>query len=291
MGKSKKRSIDTHFWNDTYTGELNPDYKLLYLYLITNPLTNMLGIYEIRIQRICFDTRLDEETVNQALKRFEKDGKAKYVGGYVILLNFVKNQNYNTNMLKSAVSDMRELPDSVMRTGFFKKILRWFKKHTQVLEEVEELSVPGKQMELDDVLEEDQPEEPTKQEKESKPPTSKWRTKGVPIPKPLRSDEFKDVIDQYWDHLTSTFKKRPSIPMVQGKFKRLLELKDQGHDPVKVVQQTINDGNKKFYAITDKKFESKSNKNEQEDPTEKAKRHYEQTQRIMQEDEPATTSN
>ncbi|WP_441001285.1 hypothetical protein [Fodinibius sp. SL11] len=294
MGKSKKRSIDTHFWNDTYTGGLDRDEKYLYIYLITNPLTNMLGIYEIRVERMCFDTGLDEESVREALSKFEKDGKVKYVDGYIILVNFVKNQNYNRNMIKSAVTDMKDLPDSIKQTSFFRRILSWFKEHYPNLEAVKDVTIPNKQMELGEAVNagnQEQEEEDNKSKSSTKKPSQKWRTKGVPIPEPLRTDDFKEVIEQYWKHLQSTFKKRPSIPMVQGKFRRLIELQSQGHDPVKVVQQTINDGNKKFYAITDKQFESNNKTNEQEDPKQKAKRHYEQTQRIMQENESSLTGN
>lgn len=262
MGKRKKRSIDTHFWNDTYTGDLKRDEKFLYIYLITNPLTNMLGIYEIRIDRMCFDTEIDEETVKESLEKFEKDGKVKYVDGYVILVNFVKNQNYNRNMIKSAVNDMKELPDNIKQTSFFRKILSWFERNYPDLESVQEVTVPNRQMELGEGIEKG--EEPGQEtQEEPSPQAKKWRTKGVPIPEALRTDDFKDIIEQYWNHLQSTFKKRPSIPMVQGKFRRLIELQSQGHEPVKVVQQTINDGNKKFYAITDKQFESKNKSNGQ----------------------------
>ena len=266
MGKRKKRSIDTHFWNDTYTGELSRDEKFLYIYLITNPLTNMLGIYEIRVDRMCFDTDIDEETVRKALTKFEKDGKVKYVDGHIMLVNFVKNQNYNRNMIKSAVNDMKELPDRIKQTSFFRRILDWFERNYPDMESVQDVTIPHKQMELGEEMEADSPEQ-KEQEPRSKPTTDKrgqkWRTKNVPIPEGLRSEEFLDVIEKYWTHLQTTFKKRPSIPMVDGKFRRLLELQSDGHDPVEVVQQTINDGNKKFYAITDKQFESNNKNNGQ----------------------------
>ena len=48
MGKAhqdKHRYIKTKFWDDSYIIELNPHEKLLFLYLITNPLTNIAGVY------------------------------------------------------------------------------------------------------------------------------------------------------------------------------------------------------------------------------------------------------
>lgn len=151
---SKSRSIKTHFWNDTFIGELEPEEKLLYIYLITNPLTNMLGVYEIQIRRICFDTKLSLETVTEGLETLKKDKKADYVDGYIILANFVRNQNYNTNMLKSAVSDMEELPLSVLKTPIFGRVMEWFRRVPDRYEMVRniEVEVEGeKEVEEEDI--------------------------------------------------------------------------------------------------------------------------------------------
>jgi len=42
---SKLRSVSTSFWSDPFIEDLSPEHKLLFLYLITNEKTNMLGIY------------------------------------------------------------------------------------------------------------------------------------------------------------------------------------------------------------------------------------------------------
>jgi hypothetical protein len=52
----KLRSVNTRFWEDPFVEELTPSEKLLFLYLLTNPLANLLGIYEITIKRISYDT-------------------------------------------------------------------------------------------------------------------------------------------------------------------------------------------------------------------------------------------
>jgi len=88
--------------------------------------------------------------------------------------------------------------------------------------------------------------------------TTRPRTKGVPIPDQLLVDGFEDKIQEYWEHLLQMFNKNPSIQMVEGKFRRLLELKNQGHNPVDVIQQTIDDGNKKFYQLKEDQFNDKA---------------------------------
>lgn len=108
---SKLRSVSTAFWSDPFIEELTPNQKLLFLYLITNEKTNMLGIYESSIKKISFETGIDEKTILKDLKHFESKGKVRYENNYVILINFMKHQNFNTNMMKSAIDVYNSLPN------------------------------------------------------------------------------------------------------------------------------------------------------------------------------------
>ena len=89
---AKQRYVNTHFWDDCYIGQLDPSEKLLFLYLLTNPLTNIAGIYEIKMNRIVYDTGFNQETAERILQRFERDGKILYRAGWVALKNFIKHQ-------------------------------------------------------------------------------------------------------------------------------------------------------------------------------------------------------
>ena len=108
---SKLRSVNTKFWDDTFIVDLDPKEKLLFLYLITNPLTNLLGIYEISIRKISFDTGLTQETVQKGLERFGTVRKAFFVENYIILPNWLKNQKLNANMRKAVEREFNELPN------------------------------------------------------------------------------------------------------------------------------------------------------------------------------------
>ena len=86
----KRRSINTKFWDDNFVVELTPEEKLLFLYLLTNSLCNILGIYEISIKRICFDTGLSFESISKPLKRKKKIKKIKFFQQmFKIYLNFL----------------------------------------------------------------------------------------------------------------------------------------------------------------------------------------------------------
>jgi hypothetical protein len=106
----KLRSVNTKFWDDPFIESINPAEKLLFLYLLTNSLSNLLGVYEITIKRICYDTSLAKDTVLNGLKRFEKDKKAYYIQNYIILPNWIKNQHLNSNMKIAVAKEFNSLP-------------------------------------------------------------------------------------------------------------------------------------------------------------------------------------
>lgn len=110
---SKSRTIQTKMWTDTWFEGLDVSQKLLFIYLLTNEKTNMLGIYEISIRKMSFDTGIDKDTINKTLEQFKKDDKIFYKESHIIISNFLKNQSYNPNMKKSAINTFNELPNSL----------------------------------------------------------------------------------------------------------------------------------------------------------------------------------
>jgi hypothetical protein len=88
------RYIATSFWDDEWVQTLDPSEKLLYLYLMTNPLTNIAGIYKITEKRISFDSGFNIDTLRGIFEKFERAGKAYRMGEYVILPSWPKHQNW-----------------------------------------------------------------------------------------------------------------------------------------------------------------------------------------------------
>ncbi len=113
---SKNRVINTKFWDDGYIINLDPVEKLLFLYLLTNPLTSICGIYEINLRRIAFDTGIDSEMVSKILSRFSKDKRVFYIGGWVVIKNFIKNQVLNPSVKQGIKREFRDIPTSIKNT-------------------------------------------------------------------------------------------------------------------------------------------------------------------------------
>lgn len=119
---SKKRYISDDFWTDPYIEKLDLMEKGLFLYLLTNPLCNLAGIYEISLKRIAYETGLDVDMANIMLERFVRDDKLLRVDNWVIIINYAKHQVLNPNMEAGARRIFGELPEKVKALKGFERL-------------------------------------------------------------------------------------------------------------------------------------------------------------------------
>jgi len=108
---AKERYLNTKFWDDNYIVKLDPIEKLLFVYFLTNPLANLIGVYEISLRRIAFDTGVEEEIIENILKRFDDVDKIKYKNGYIVIKNFTKYQKNNPKINKGIQILLDEIPE------------------------------------------------------------------------------------------------------------------------------------------------------------------------------------
>lgn len=67
-----KRIVNTEFWtDDKIVDYFSPEDKLFFLYLLTNPHTNLLGIYKINKKVMAFELGYSNDTISVLLDRFE----------------------------------------------------------------------------------------------------------------------------------------------------------------------------------------------------------------------------
>jgi hypothetical protein len=108
---AKQRYINTRFWDDGYIVTLDPIEKLLFLYFLTNPLTEISGAYEIPLRRIAFDTGIDRDMVLKIVARFAEEDKIIYQDGWVLVCNFIKHQSANPKITKGIELSVSGCPD------------------------------------------------------------------------------------------------------------------------------------------------------------------------------------
>ena len=111
---SKHRVVKSNFWVDDYVEELTIEQRYFFLYLLTNPNTNILGIYQTTIKRMSFETGLEDIQINNCLHKFNKDDKVHFVGGYILLVNFQKHQNPSGTMKAGIQKLIQDLPKDVI---------------------------------------------------------------------------------------------------------------------------------------------------------------------------------
>lgn len=66
-----KRIVSTSFWSDSKVDTFSPEDKYFMLYLLTNPHTTQLGIYEFSTKHAAFEMGYSVETVLALLDRFQ----------------------------------------------------------------------------------------------------------------------------------------------------------------------------------------------------------------------------
>lgn len=112
---AKKRYINTKFWSDNYISDLDPIEKLLFMYFLTNPFTDICGIYEISMKQVALDTGIDkQEMIPKIVNRFSRDGKIFYIDGWVYVKNFAKHQAINDKIKIGIKRSIKDVPVKIM---------------------------------------------------------------------------------------------------------------------------------------------------------------------------------
>lgn len=111
------RKISVSYWSDSFVGELTPEQKYFYLYLMTNDKTTQCGIYETSIRKICFDTGYNSETVQKLIDFFQEKNKIRWSKSTneIALLNWVKFNDSNSPKVMACVEkELKQVKNRVL---------------------------------------------------------------------------------------------------------------------------------------------------------------------------------
>jgi len=89
-----KRIVDVSFWTDGKVDDFSPEDKYFMLYLLTNPFSKQLGIYEISIKQAAFQMGYSVDAFNVLLDRFESKYKMIRFSretNEIAILNFLRH--------------------------------------------------------------------------------------------------------------------------------------------------------------------------------------------------------
>ncbi len=113
--------VATKFWQDEKVRALGDDSKLLYLYVLTSPHSNMAGYYVLPKPYVAYDLNWLPERLDKAFSKLLHHGLIKYCkqSDVVLIPNFLKyNPMQNQNQAKGAARRVAELPSNTLRDDF-----------------------------------------------------------------------------------------------------------------------------------------------------------------------------
>ncbi len=110
------RNVHLSFWTDNKVADdFTPEDKYFYLYLFTNPQTNLCGCYEVSLKQIANQTGYNRDTIERLIERFEKVHKVivySKESKEILLLNWYKyNWTKSEKFLTGLDKSIREVKD------------------------------------------------------------------------------------------------------------------------------------------------------------------------------------
>lgn len=106
--------VNTRFWDDSHIARLSPNEKLVFLYLLTNPLTTIAGVYELSVKRASFDTGLSAREIGKILDQLEKDEKIVRENDWIGIVNFIRHQSLNPKVRRGIEIEIEKAPQSLV---------------------------------------------------------------------------------------------------------------------------------------------------------------------------------
>ena len=118
------RNVHLSFWTDNKVeDDFTPEDKYFYIYLLTNPQTNICGCYEVSYSQMTRHTGYNKDTIIRLLERFDKvhnvikfDQKTKEV----LILHWYK---YNWNKSEKTLSGVENTAKYIKSAQFRKYVL------------------------------------------------------------------------------------------------------------------------------------------------------------------------
>ena len=113
------RQIHVKIWKDNWFLDLIPEEKLLWVYLFSNDLTSLSGIYQISQKVIAFETGLDIDWVADTLKNFQSQSKLEYEDGYIWIKKLRKYHETSSPKVQTHIrNDLDSIPDIPLKTRY-----------------------------------------------------------------------------------------------------------------------------------------------------------------------------
>ncbi|RKL63036.1 hypothetical protein DXT63_08555 [Thermoanaerobacteraceae bacterium SP2] len=129
--------IHTQIWFDEKIQTLDDDCKLLFIYLLTSPHSNMIGYYRLPKEYTAVDLKWDIKRTTIAFEKLSAAQLIKYdnQSNVILILNFLKyNPIQGENQAKGAVKQAQDIPKSPLLMDFLECIEKYVPDYYNLFE-------------------------------------------------------------------------------------------------------------------------------------------------------------
>ena len=223
----------------------SPEGVIVAMYLMTSPSSNMLGLFSQPVLYMAHETGLGLEGASKGLRDCVAAGFCSFdeASEFVWVHEMAKYQIANEikasdNRCKGIQKDYDSLPDNPFLGPFFDRYSKAF--HLTNRRGSEAPSKPLRSQEQEQ--EQEQEKEPPTGVQGGKPP----KTPSVEIPDWVPGEPWQAFVDMR----RAKGKRAPfTVAAAKGVLASLGKLRDQGHDPAEVLQQSVVNGWSDVYPI------------------------------------------
>ena len=130
------RNISINFWADSKVDdEFTPEDKYFYLFLLTNPHTNICGCYEISMKQMERETGYNADTIKRLIARMQTvhdvirySDKTKEI----LILNWYKyNWSKSENVKKAVIAVASHVKDDTFKRYVMHRVSIWYAYHIE----------------------------------------------------------------------------------------------------------------------------------------------------------------
>jgi len=113
------RQIHVSIWKDTWFLDLEPDEKLLFIYLFSNESSSLSGMYRLSTKVICFETGIDKARMAEILAKFKAAGKVHHDGDIIWIVNMRKFHETTSYKVQQHINnDIASIPDCELKRKY-----------------------------------------------------------------------------------------------------------------------------------------------------------------------------
>ena len=128
MTNAGYRQIHPEIWDDPFILDLEPDEKLLFIYMFSNARSSLCGLYEISIKQIVFQTGLEEKRIIDTIKKFEDAGKIISENNiYFVVNQFKRHFSRSPKVITRVNTDIESICDCKPKTICIQKYEELYK--------------------------------------------------------------------------------------------------------------------------------------------------------------------